>query len=104
MAAALRHGGLDCTIIAVAAQREFEMALDEAAVDVILADDRLPAFDCPGPPQIARAKAPLIPFIFVSGTLGEEVAVERIREGAVDYVLKQRLARLPGSVDPARHC
>lgn len=98
VAAALRRGGLDCTIVAVDDQRDFEAALDEAPWDVILADDRPPAFDGVRAQRVAVAKAPLVPFIFVSSTPGEEVAVERMRNGAVDFVLKQRLARLPGSV------
>ena len=96
--ATLRHDGLVCSIRAVATREEFEAALASESFDVILADDRLPAFDGLAAQQIAAARAPHVPLIFVSGTLGEEVAVERLKNGAVDYVLKQRLARLSGSI------
>src|SRR5438477_9868799 len=99
--ATLQQHGLDCTIAGVASRAAFESALDEGHFDVILADDRLPAFDGLSAQRIAAERAPEIPFIFVSGTLGEEIAVERIQNGAVDYVLKQRLGRLASSITRA---
>jgi PAS domain S-box-containing protein len=73
-------------------------ALARGGYDVILADDRLPRFDGNAAQRLAAEHAPMVPLIFVSGTLGEEVAVERLKAGAVDYVLKQRLGRLPEAV------
>lgn len=99
--ATLAHEGLSCEVTAVSTREEFEAALSRQTFDVILADDRLPAFDGLTAQRLASAAAPQIPFIFVSGTLGEEIAVERLKAGAVDYVLKQRLARLPGSINRA---
>ncbi len=98
VSATLRQEGLDCTITAVATRADFEAALAREQFDLILADDRLPSFDGLTAQQIAAADSPLTPFIFVSGTLGEDIAVERIKNGATDYVLKQRLRRLPGAI------
>lgn len=77
---------------------DFEAALTTDRFDLILADHQLPGFDGGAALDIARALAPETPFIFVSGTLGEEVAVEALKRGATDYVVKQRLSRLGGVV------
>ncbi|SEI51384.1 PAS domain-containing protein [Frateuria terrea] len=66
--------------------------------DVILADHVLPQFDGDAALELAQARAPHIPFMFVSGTLTEELAVQALRRGAIDYVVKQRLHRLPDAV------
>jgi len=79
----------------------FSTALRDQRYDLILADHALPAFDGEAALEIARVAAPLVPFIFVSGTLGEDVAVEAMRRGATDYVVKQRLDRLPVVVQRA---
>ena len=69
--------------------------------DVILADYSLPDFDGLAALEIARRETPETPFIFVSGRLGEEVAIETLKSGATDYVLKQRLERLNPAVTRA---
>ncbi|MCJ2135985.1 response regulator [Methylobacterium sp. J-026] len=66
--------------------------------DIILADYVLPTFDGVSALGIAREQCPDIPFIFCSGTLGEEVAVEALKNGATDYVTKQRLDRMPRTI------
>ncbi|MGH1587375.1 response regulator [Methylobacterium phyllosphaerae] len=66
--------------------------------DLILADYVLPSFDGVSALGIARAQCPDIPFIFCSGTLGEDVAVEALKNGATDYVVKQRLDRMPRTI------
>ena len=66
--------------------------------DVILADHVLPQFDGDTALELAQAITPHIPFIFVSGTLTEELAVQALKRGATDYVVKQRLHRLPEAV------
>jgi len=66
--------------------------------DLILADYVLPTFDGVSALGIARAQCPDTPFIFCSGTLGEEVAVEALKNGATDYVTKQRLDRMPRTI------
>jgi signal transduction histidine kinase len=66
--------------------------------DLILADHVLPTFDGISALSIAREQCPDIPFVFCSGTLGEDVAVEALKNGATDYVTKQRLDRLPRTI------
>jgi PAS domain S-box-containing protein len=100
--ATLRADGLLCQIRTVASRAALEAALLSDAYDVILADYSLPGFDGLTAQSIAGRLAPQTPFIFLSATLGEELAVERLKEGATDYVLKQRIARLPAAVRRAR--
>jgi DNA-binding NarL/FixJ family response regulator len=69
-------------------------ALDEFAPDIILSDYSLPSFDGLSALKFAVGKCPDVPFIFVSGALGEEMAIDLLRQGATDYVLKNRLSRL----------
>lgn len=69
--------------------------------DVILADYNLPAFDAPAALKIAQELSPGIPFICVSGTIGEEAAVELLKQGCADYVLKDRMGRLAFAVQRA---
>ncbi|OZI46032.1 hypothetical protein CEK29_03770 [Bordetella genomosp. 5] len=97
----LRRGGLDATVDRVWTRAEFTRLLEERDYDLILADYVLPAFDGLSALDMAHAIAPNVPFIFVSGTLGEEVAIESLKRGATDYVVKQRLTRLPAAVERA---
>jgi signal transduction histidine kinase len=94
----MRADGLDVQIARVQTRDDFIARLREQACDVILADFQLPSFDGLTAQLLAAEMQPSTPFIFVSGTLGEEVAVERMKAGATDYVLKQRMARLPAAV------
>jgi two-component sensor histidine kinase len=94
----LRGTGLDYTLDRVIAQEEFVQAIDCSDYDLILADYVLPSFDGMKALAIARERCPSTPFVFVSGTLGEEIAIEALKRGATDYVLKQRLERLPRTV------
>jgi two-component sensor histidine kinase len=80
------------------AQEAFEAALRRGSWDVILSDYSLPTFDGLQALAMAKALAPQTPFIFVSGVLGEEFATEALKGGATDYVVKQRLSRLPAVV------
>src|SRR5439155_24960424 len=89
---------LEYTVRRVESRTEFEAALDQAGFDLILSDFTLPSYDGLSALKIARQKTPCVPFIFVSGTIGEEAAIESLKEGAVDYVLKDRGSRLPGPV------
>lgn len=80
---------------------EYVRALDEIEFDVILADFSLPDFDGMAALDMAHERVPETPFIFVSGVLGEEAAIESFRRGATDYVLKQRMIRLAAAVERA---
>ncbi len=73
-------------------------ALQEDAWDVVLCDFRMPGFDARQALEIVRAHDPDLPFVVVSGTVGEEIAVEMMRAGANDYVMKDRLTRLAAAV------
>ena len=89
--------GVAAAIDRVWTRADFVAALDQD-YDLILADHKLPSFDGEQALQLAHGRAPSVPFIFVSGTLGEEIAVEALKHGATDYVTKQRLERLPAVV------
>lgn len=93
----LRRAGLDFTLDRVDSRAAFEAALD-AGYDIILADYVVPGFDGVQALELARQRSPATPFVFVSGGLGEELAIDLLRRGAVDYVLKNRLERLAPSV------
>jgi len=98
---AVRHltsGGISCIPRTVADERQFRAALKLFRPHLILSDFTLPAFDGLAALDIARAEAPDVPFIFLSGTIGEERAIEALRRGAVDYVLKTNPARLVPAV------
>jgi signal transduction histidine kinase/DNA-binding response OmpR family regulator len=84
----------DCKLTRVENRENFLAALENCTFDLILSDYSLPAFDGLLALGIVRKLCPEVPFIFVSGNLGEEVAIETLRNGATDYVLKQRLERL----------
>jgi PAS domain S-box-containing protein len=100
--ATLAADGLSCRVQCVDSRSDFEAALLGETFDIILADYSLPRFDGLTAQAIARRLAPQTPFIFLSATLGEELAIDRLKEGATDYVLKQRIGRLPAAVRRAR--
>ena len=79
----------------------FVAALDEFDPDVILADNSLPQFNAAEALEFVRKRSLYIPFILVTGTVSEEFAAEIIKAGADDYVLKDRLVRLPVAIDAA---
>ena len=89
--------GIDCEILLVATREAFVAKLEEGGIDLILVDYALPTFDGMSALAIVRGKRLDLPFIFVSGRLGEEAAIESLRNGATDYVLK-RLSRLAPAV------
>ena len=97
----LRRGGIRFTHTRVETEKDFVRELAENPPDLILSDYALPGFDGYAALDIAKRNAPNIPFIFVTGTMGEEVAIETLKSGATDYVLKHRLARLVPSVHRA---
>jgi PAS domain S-box-containing protein len=97
----LEIGGLACEIVRVDSKEGFELALAKDVYDVILCDHNLPDYDGRSALALAREKLPGIPVISLSGTLGEEEAVECLKHGATDYVLKHRLERLVPAVSRA---
>jgi len=99
----LGRAGLDCVWRRVETEQELVAALAEFEPTVILSDFSLPQFDGMSALGIARVHAPGIPFIFLSGTIGEETAIEALHAGAVDYVLKENLARLAPALRRAIH-
>src|SRR5882724_10385439 len=90
--AMLETEGIICHVIRVESQADFSASLEQGGFDLILADYTLPSFDGLSALKIALEKCPDVPFIFVSGTLGEEVAIEALKIGATDYVLNSRFA------------
>lgn len=85
----------------VETEADFCKALDAGDIDIVLADFMLPAFSGAEALAIVRERSPDLPFVVVSGVLGEEHAVEILKKGATDYVVKQRLQRLPMVVERA---
>jgi signal transduction histidine kinase/DNA-binding response OmpR family regulator len=90
-----------CEIVRAQTRAEFLAALQDVGIGLILADYKLPSFDGLSALKLALSARPDLPFIFVSGTLGEELAIEALKMGATDYVLKARLSRLVPSVQRA---
>ena len=90
----LRNDGLEVVSRVACDEQGFRTALAEFAPNLILSDFSLPQFDGLSALGIARESAPHVPFIFVSGTIGEERAINALRKGAFDYVLKDNLRRL----------
>src|SRR5690242_10892606 len=91
VARALRADGLKCELDYVTAQDELDAALAGGKFDLILSDFTLPSFDGMSALKAARALHPETPFVFFSGTIGEERAVESLKGGATDYVLKDQV-------------
>ena len=94
----LEAAGIVCVATCVQDHDAFVAALERGGFDLILSDFTLPAFDGLSAAKIVRARWPDIPLILVSGTLGEEQAVDSLKNGATDYVLKGRLSRLGPAV------
>src|SRR6202165_2863506 len=94
----LEAEGIACEVTRVDTQAAVVASLEQGGIDLILADYSLPSFDGISALKLAMKACPDVPFIFVSGTLGEEVAIEALKIGATDYVLKTRLSRLVPSV------
>src|SRR5581483_2654282 len=90
----LEMEGIPCSITVTDTKETFETALRERNFDVILSDFTIPGYNGETALRAARNLRPEIPFLFVSGTIGEDKAVEALHSGATDYVLKERLDRL----------
>src|SRR5579862_2452286 len=97
----LRRAGYQCSCTRVVNETEMRSALRARTPDLILSDFTLPAFDGMAALAVAREVAPSVPFIFLSGTIGEERAIEALKCGAIDYVLKSNPKRLVPAVERA---
>ena len=97
----LEEDGIIFDLIHVKTKEEFITALKEEELHIILADFSLPSFDGLEALDITQQLISDIPFIIISGVMGEELAIEALKSGATDYVLKQRLSRLVPSISRA---
>ena len=97
----LLDSGLEFSLAIVESGEAFEAELNHQPPGIILSDFFLPAFDGSAALEIAKQLAPGVPFIFVTGVLGEEIVIEMLKRGATDYILKTRLARLAPAVNRA---
>lgn len=100
--ATLEGAGLQCRIARVDTEASFAEALAQD-FDLIISDYTLPSFDGRRALALAKKRRPEVPFIFVSGTIGEEVAIDSLLGGATDYVLKHKFGRLIPAVRRALH-
>jgi signal transduction histidine kinase len=101
VARTLRAEGLDCTVVGAEGREDFERALATDPPDLILSDYSIPGFSGDDAQNLAKSRCPDVPFMFVSGSIGEDRAVERLKSGATDYVLKGRLDKLGMAVKRA---
>jgi CheY-like chemotaxis protein len=90
-----------CELMRVDTRGDFISALEQEDLDLIISDYTMPNFNGLEALAIARERRPEVPFLFVSGTIGEDTAIEALKNGATDYVLKHRLMRLIPAVDRA---
>ena len=97
----LRRGGLDFDWRRVETEADVRRECAEFEPAVVLSDFAMPRFDGLSALRIVRELRADVPFIFVSGTIGEETAIQSLRSGANDYILKSNLSRLPTAVKRA---
>lgn len=96
--ATLAEESIACELSRIETRDDFIAAIDEGKFDIIFADYSLPYFDGLAALYIAKEKCPDIPFIFITGKMGEELAIETLKSGATDYVLKNKLSMLVPAV------
>jgi PAS domain S-box-containing protein len=94
----LRIGGIECELIRVQTEQEFKRAIKHPGVDIILADRNCPAYDGFRALALARDKRPDLPYIFVSGTLNHQDAIDSLSAGVTDFVFKEHLPQLVPAV------
>jgi signal transduction histidine kinase len=90
----LAHEGIPCEVVQVETKNEFLQHLNQLDFNLILSDYSLPGFDGASALAEAKAKCPNKPFVFITGSLGEEAAIEALTHGASDYVFKEKIGRL----------
>src|SRR2546422_898383 len=94
----LQAEGIQAEVVLVTTRAEFESALALETFDLILADYSLPSYDGLQALKCSRERAPETPFLLISGTIGEQAAIESLKTGATDYILKQWPERLVPSI------
>ncbi|MBV8375722.1 MAG: response regulator [Verrucomicrobia bacterium] len=97
----LQAAGIRCEITCLQDREEFIYALEQGGVDLVISDSVLPHFDGLSAVAMVRERWPDLPVILVSGKSGEELAVDSLKSGATDYILKEHLSRLPRAVSRA---
>ncbi len=97
----MQDAGYEISLDHVSTQKDFVQLLGSKRYDIILSDFSLPGFNAFGALRLSKDLSPETPFICVSGSIGEETAIQLLREGAVDYILKDRLVRLPFAIKRA---
>ena len=95
----LRSGGYDVTSERVDTAEAMRAALDRHPWDVVLADYKMPHFSGPAALELLKASGKGLPFILVSGSIGEEQAVAAMKAGAHDYIMKDKLGRLVPTIE-----
>ena len=103
LVAELKRGGYELAFERVDTAATMRNALQQKAWDVILCDFTMPYFNGAAALQLAKESGTDVPFIFVSGTIGEDVAIEAMKSGAQDYIMKTNLARLAPAVERELH-
>jgi len=98
---ALKAAGYLVTYVVAQTAAEMKAALSKEAFDIVISDHGLPQFDAPGALAVLKQSGRDIPFVVVSGTIGEEIAVALMKAGAHDYVMKDRLSRLAPAIEQA---
>lgn len=98
---AVKKSPILCQFRHVSNREEFLQALDDEVPDLILSDNTLPQYNATEALQLVRARFPHLPFILITGTVSEEYAASIIKQGADDYILKDRLIRLPSAIEAA---
>jgi DNA-binding NtrC family response regulator len=95
----LRQVGYQLDYLRVDTPKAMQAALAQQTWDIVIADYTLPTFNAPAALQLLKEQQPDVPFIIVSGTIGEEIAVAAMKAGANDYLIKGNLARLLPAVE-----
>jgi PAS domain S-box-containing protein len=99
----IRGAGLDCVLLNARNRADYERIIRDEALDLIVADYMLPGFDGLTALRMAREQKPHLPFIFLSGTIGDDIGVSSLKLGAADYLRKENLSRLAASMRRVLH-
>ena len=91
----------DLDLLSVDNKSDYVAVLKRGNFDIIISDFKLPTIEAPEALSIAIKKRPDLPFVCISGTIGEEKAVALLKQGAIDYILKDRIKRLPSAIKRA---